>query len=95
MALGGGGLAQGGSGLGWARLAAPRMGLVGLGGARKGLVGRSDGQDGPGTPRPMGLEEALHRTQASSLPAPLLLHFRSGFSTILNHFPLASKKIGP
>ena len=39
MALGGGGLAQGGSGLVWARLAAPRMGLVGLGGARMGLDG--------------------------------------------------------
>ena len=46
MALGGGGLAQGGTGLVWARLAAPRMGLVGRASARPrmGLVGRrSDG----------------------------------------------------
>ena len=77
MALGGGGLAQGGTGLVWARLAAPRMGLVGLaeplGWAWWGLPDPSDGLGGTTVgwaPRPMGLEDAPRPPPCATL-APL------------------------
>ena len=94
MALGGGELAQGGSGLGWARLAAPRMGLVGLG--RAWWDGRGWAPMGRWAPRPMGLEEALHRAQASTLSCSTSTHFRAMLEFLhnLNHFLLAATTIG-
>ena len=92
MALGGGGLAQGGTGLVWARLAAPRMGLVGLAEGLDGLGGPTVGW----APRPMGLEEALHRAQASTLSCSTSTHFRAMLEFLhnLNHFLLAATTIG-
>ena len=94
MALGGGGLAQGGTGLVWARLAAPRMGLVGLG--RAWWDGRGWAPMGRWAPRPMGLEEALHRAQASTLSCSTSTHFRAMLEFLhnLNHFLLAATTIG-
>ena len=89
MALGGGELAQGGSGLGWARLAAPRMGLVGLAEGLgwawwdDGRMGTAPDGLGRGAPPRPGLH-------------PLLLHFRAMLEFLhnLNHFLLAATTIG-